>query len=47
MPDMTKYPNGVIIWRIVFDDFGNALSVTDIHYPNPRYFSRVVQHYWR
>lgn len=44
---MTIPPQGVIVWRIVVDDFGRAVSVTDIYYPNPRYFSRVVQHYWK
>jgi len=37
----------LILWRHITDDFGNMVSITEIHYPNPAFVSLVVQRYWK
>lgn len=32
----------MITWYWVNDDFGNLLFVTEIQWPNPKYFTRIV-----
>jgi len=40
--------NGAIIhWKLVTDDFGNQVSVTEIEWPNPAYWSIIVQRYFK
>jgi hypothetical protein len=33
----------VITWHAVVDDFGEYISVTEIHWPNRRYFTRIIE----
>lgn len=32
----------MITWKLINDDLGNVFEVTEIHWPNPNYFTRVV-----
>lgn len=36
----------MITWHVVVDDFGEYISVTEINYPNKRYFTRVTEPFY-
>lgn len=33
-------------WHVVVDDFGRCLSITEIHWPEVRYFTRLVEPFY-
>jgi hypothetical protein len=37
----------MITWKIVVDDYGDCVSVTEIAWPNTKYHSILVQSYHR
>jgi hypothetical protein len=42
------HPNGVTRWKLVTDDFGDRVSVTEIFWPNRCYYRSIqVQRYWK
>lgn len=39
----------MINWKIITDDFGNSVSVSEIYWPVHKYHSIIVQryHHWK
>lgn len=35
----------MIVWKVVVNDFGDCVSVTEINWPNKKYFSRIVEQF--
>lgn len=33
----------MITWHVVIDDFGEYVSVTEINWPNKKYFTRITE----